>query len=121
MHKPHMNRTLRVAVVVSFALAGCKTSNEVQITAEQPVSVVKPRSEPIFYNGKTYKLDFGPIGATTTYQMTVSGMSVSQKKDAVAVATSSLAYFACPDGQRGKLQNEPAYVGAKWNMQARCG
>ena len=24
-------------------------------------------------------------------------------------------------GQRGKLQNEPAYRDAKWRMQAKCG
>ena len=53
--------------------------------------------------------------------MTVSGMSAKQRKDAEAVATSSLAYFACPEGQRGRLQNTPAFTNAKWHMQAKCG
>jgi hypothetical protein len=53
--------------------------------------------------------------------MTISGMSAKQQKDAEAVATSSLGYFACPEGQRGKLTTNPAYSGGKWRMQARCG
>jgi hypothetical protein len=53
--------------------------------------------------------------------MSVSGMTSKQQKDAEAVATSSLGYFACPDGQKGKLQSKPAYKDAKWRMQARCG
>jgi hypothetical protein len=53
--------------------------------------------------------------------MTVSGMTAKQQKDAEAVATSSLGYFACPEGQRGKLQNKPSFASAKWRMQAKCG
>ena len=53
--------------------------------------------------------------------MVVSGMSASQQKDAVAVATSSLGYFACPEGQKGKLLANPAYAGGKWRMPAKCG
>ncbi len=53
--------------------------------------------------------------------MAVSGMTPKQQKDAIAVATSSLAYFACPDGQRGKLTQNPVYAESKWRMKARCG
>jgi len=79
-----------------------------------------PRSEPIFYNGKTYRLDFAPKGSNL-FEMAVSGMGPSQQKDAAAVATSSLGYFACPEGQKGKLQAKPVYTGGQWRMQARCG
>ena len=41
--------------------------------------------------------------------------------DAVAVATSSLGYYACPEGQKGRLQGNPVYADAKWRMQAKCG
>ncbi len=94
-----------------------------RITNEKPEPApakVASRSEPIFYNGKTYKLDFSPRSGGA-YDMTVSGMSAGQQKDAVAVATSSLGYFACPDGQKGRLQNSPSYANAKWRMQAKCG
>ena len=64
--------------------------------------------------------DFRPNGAGT-YDMAVSGMGPKQRKDAVNVATSSLSYYACPDGHRGRLLGEAAYTDAKWRMQAKCG
>ena len=113
-----------ILLAASLALAGCNSDPSVRITNDKPVAAAKPvpqsRSEPIFYNGKTYRLDFAAAGGGT-YNMAVSGMSAKQKSDAVNVATSSLAYFACPDGQRGKIQNTPAYTDAKWRMQAKCG
>ncbi len=119
MIKQSLNHLVLVAATAAL-LAGCKTGSTVRIENAKPQPVAASRSEPIFYNGKTYQLDFGPSGAGT-YDMAVSGMGPKQRKDAVAVATSSLGYFACPDGQKGRLQNEPAYADAKWRMQAKCG
>ena len=101
-------------------LAACSQDPAVRITREKKAPPAVARSEPIFYNGKTYRLDFSPREAGV-YDMAVSGMSAKQRKDAEAVATSSLGYFACPEGQRGKLQNTPSYTEAKWRMQAKCG
>ena len=102
-------------------LAACASKSNVRITNDKPVAVqTKSRSEPIFYNGKTYHLDFNSSGGND-FAMAVSGMGPGQKKDAVAVATSSLGYFACPDGQKGRLTGEPVYSGDKWRMQAKCG
>ncbi len=110
-----------VLTAMALTLSACKTGNEVRITSGGPPTVqTGSRSEPIFYNGKTYHLDFSS-GGSGLFDMAVSGMGPKQKKDAVAVATSSLGYFACPEGQRGRLQNEPAYADAKWRMQAKCG
>ena len=117
--KPEMNRLILLAAI-GAALAGCKSASTVRITNEKPAVQTAPRSEPIFYNGRTYQLDFRSGGAGI-FDMAVSGMGPKQRKDAVAVATSSLGYYACPDGQRGRLQNEPAYANAKWRMQAKCG
>lgn len=109
-------------LLVASGLAACSNDPSVRITSGKPQAAPAPqaRSEHVFYNGKTYKLDFSPRGGGL-YDMTVSGMSGKQQKDAEAVATSSLGYFACPEGQRGKLQNTPSYANAKWRMQARCG
>lgn len=116
------SRRLILAAALGVALSACNADDpSVRITHEKPPAPpVAARSEPIFYNGKTYHLDFRPTTGGV-YDMAVSGMSPKQQKDAVAVATSSLAYFACPDGQRGKLQGTPAYADAKWRMQAKCG
>jgi hypothetical protein len=117
--KAYLNH-LALACCCAALLAGCKEASKVRISSETPQPVMAPRSEPIFYNGKTYHLDFAPSGSGV-YDMAVSGMGPKQKKDAVNVATSSLSYFACPDGHRGKLHTEPAYADAKWRMQAKCG
>jgi hypothetical protein len=119
-------RTLIPGVILLVAagalLSSCGNDPGVRITSEKPTAAAQPaaRSEPVFYNGKTYRLDFSPKGGGL-YDMSVSGMSAKQQKDAEAVATSSLGYFACPEGQRGKLQSNPSYANAKWRMQARCG
>lgn len=116
-----MKRIVLLAAAAAV-LAGCKTDSSVRVTNDKPQKVqMASRSEPIFYNGKTYHLDFSPVGQSGLFNMAVSGMGPKQKSDAVAVATSSLGYFACPDGQKGRLQNEPAYAASKWQMQARCG
>jgi hypothetical protein len=115
-----LNRFALLAAI-GLSLAACKSASDVRITNDKPEAPQSPpRSEPIFYNGKTYRLDFSPRDGGV-YDMAVSGMSSGQKKDAIAVATSSLGYFACPDGQKGRLQNEAAYSGSKWRMQAKCG
>jgi hypothetical protein len=111
--------------LLALPLAACNNeASGVRISAEKKAApapmVLKPRSEPIFYNGKTYKLDFAP-GEGGAFDMAVGGMTAKQEKDAVAVATSSLRYFACPDGKTGKLTNKPAYASGAWKMQARCG
>lgn len=123
-----MAHALNIAflALLTGALLGCSpTTNNVRVTAEKPapvsqVPVAKARSEPVFYNGKTYHLDILP-GQAGIFAMTVKGMTAAQNKDAVAVATSSLRYFACPDGKTGLLTNAPAYEAAVWRMSARCG
>jgi hypothetical protein len=120
-----MNRLL--SSLCLLLLAACTSAdNGVRVTAqvpEKPVpkkAVPQTRTEPVFYNGKTYQLHFAPA-APGTYAMTVSGMSAGQGKDAEAVATSSLRYFACPDGKTGKLTDTPRYESAIWRLTARCG
>jgi hypothetical protein len=111
-----------ILLAAAFGLVACGESPDVRVTRNKPASqvVMKPRSEPIFYNGKTYQLDFAPKGPNL-FDMSVSGMTPKQQKDAVAVATSSLGYYACPEGQKGRLQGHPVYADAKWRMQAKCG
>ncbi len=104
-------------------LAGCTTRNKIEITRVKPAPTVqtKSRSEPIFYNGKNYQLDYTFNAAQNAFDMKVSGLGPKQQKDATNIATSSLAYYACPNGQRGKLIGTPAYVDGKWDLQAKCG
>lgn len=108
-------------LTLCVVLAACASQSNVKINKGGPQAVqTKSRSEPIFYNGKTYQLDYSYLEGEGLFDMRVSGMGPKQQKDAVALATSSLRYFACPDGQTGKLQGQPAYDGGQWRMQARC-
>ncbi len=121
-------KAIQSGLVLSFialVLIGCSSRDTgVRVTAEKPaapvVPIAKPRSEPIFYNGKTYHLDFAPSSGGV-FAMVVKGMNAKQQKDAVAVATSSLRYFACPEGKTGVLDNKPSYNGSTWSMNAHCG
>jgi hypothetical protein len=111
---------LTICVCILAVVAGCSSGRKFRMTSQQTVQT-KPRSEPIFYNGKTYRLDYAYAEDRRAFDMKVSGMSARQERDAVAVATSSLRYFACLDGQQGQLIGAPAYDGGVWSLQAKCG
>ena len=63
-HKAAMMDRILICLSLALALAACKTDSTVRITNEKPVAAVpQSRSEPIFYNGKTYQLDFRPAAS----------------------------------------------------------
>lgn len=116
-----MNFNIILIGAAALLLTSCANST-VRVTNSKAQTVqTKPRSESIFYNGKTYRLDYDHADGTGAFDMRVSGMGPAQQSDAVAVATSSLGYFACPDGQKGQLTGEPAYGDSVWRLRARCG
>lgn len=108
-------------VICALVLLGACTSSKVNINRGTATVQTKSRSEPIFYNGKTYQLDYTYSEAQGTFDMKVSGLSPKQQQDATNIAISSLGYFACPDGQRGKIRGMPIYVDGKWSLLAKCG
>jgi lipopolysaccharide export system protein LptC len=119
-----MKRCLIIPLCL-LVLAGCSSGdNGVRVSKTKPEAApVKPiaaRTEPVFYNGKTYTLKFAP-SSQGSYAMSVSGMTAKQKTDATNVATSAIRYFACPDGKTGKLTEQPLYINSEWRMSARCG
>lgn len=119
-----MKHTL-MTIMAAVTLAACSQTKEPpRVTHEKPAAPapkqVAGRTEPIFYNGKTYSLRFSPA-ANGVYDLALSGMSAAQGKDAVNVGTSAIRYFACPDGKTGKLTTSPRYVENRWIMAARCG
>jgi hypothetical protein len=105
----------------ALALCACVSNSNIRVTNEASPSGLqaKARSEPVYYNGKTYQFGLQPE-AGGAFNLTVEGMTATQQKDAVAVATSSLRYFACPDKQTGKLETGPRYEAGRWLMRGRC-
>ena len=101
-------------------LAACNEQDKAaRISTEKTMPAPTARSEPVFFNGKTYQFDITPRGQGG-YDLGVSGMSAKQEKDAVQLATSSMRYFACPDGKSAHLIGKPSYAGGKWKMAANC-
>ena len=119
-----MNRFL-ILILAVFGLAACSQDPAgVRITKQEPAAApavvqAQPKSEPVFYNGKVYQVNFAPDPAGG-YAMAVSGMSAAQQKDSVAIATSSLRHFACKTSQSGKLLTQPQYNGGQWRMSVHC-
>ena len=122
-----MNRNVLALLCVSLLAAACsKPAGTVDINSGGPRTVqTQSRSEPIFYNGKHYALNYTYNDAMKAFDVKVSGTTTAMKpdsqKDAVNIAFSSLGYFACPEGQRGRLVGSPKFNGGVWALQARCG
>jgi hypothetical protein len=104
-------------------LAACsqKEAGDVRFThnAASPVQTAS-RSEPVFYNGRTYRLDYSYQTTSNSFDARVSGMKQTQMADAVGLTTSAIGHFACPSG-RGKLAGTPSYETGVWSVPAACG
>ncbi len=114
-----MKKLMAIACILVLP-AACTTRSKIEVSHVAPTVQTKSRSEPIFYNGKNYQLDYAFNEALGVFDMKVSGLGPNQHKDATNIATSSLAYYACPDGLHGRLTGAPSYVEGKWALQAKC-
>jgi hypothetical protein len=121
-----MKLTALSVLGLAALLAACSKGGNVDINSGSAHKVqTQSRSEPIFYNGKHYALKYTYNDSTKAFDMKVSGTTTAMKpdsqKDAINIASSSLGYFACPGGQRGRLVGSPKFNGGTWALQARCG
>ncbi len=114
-------KNVGLVICVFAVLTGCAAKPDISVNRGPATVQTGSRSEPIYYNGKTYKLDYTYSEAQGLFDMRISGLGPRQQQDAINIAISSLGYFACPDGQRGKIKGLPIYVDRKWNLFAQCG
>ncbi len=117
-----MKNCLSVALSAMLLTACSQEPAGVRITQEAPPAAaitVKPKSEPIFYNGKTYQVSVAPAGNGAA-QISIAGMSANQTKDASGLATSALHHFTCKDSQKAVLQAPPKFEGAIWKATGGC-
>ena len=118
-------RLNHLALLISaLALAACaQDAGGVRVTnavpAPDPVAAPPSKVEPIFYNGKTYKvaMSTNPDG---TVAMRIPGMGKDQQKDATGLATSALHHYNCKDSQKIELAAQPAFDGTGWFAAGRC-
>ncbi|MBI2719116.1 MAG: hypothetical protein HY245_07175 [Rhizobiales bacterium] len=117
-----MSFAYRLACLAAVAtLAACARDNNVSITRGTPTVQTQARSEPVFYNGKTYRLDYAFNDASQSFDLKVNGMGAKQQKDAAALASSALGHFACPSSKPARLLAAPSYAGGVWSVAGRCG
>ena len=115
-----MKKALAISVAI-IALAGCSSKPKVDVKRSAPSEIqTTSRSEPIFYNGKTYQLDYSFNDDRNLFDMKVSGLGPNNKQDAINIATSALSYYSCPDSRRGRLQGQPVFNAGKWDVKAMC-
>jgi hypothetical protein len=123
MHYERMVKKCVVVAAVAAALVACTSKSNVDVTSGGSVQT-KSRSEPIFYNGQHYNVNYTYNETLRLFDMKVKGTSVtmtpSDRNTAAAIATSALRYFACPDSQSGRLIGQPQFSSAVWSMQAKC-
>ena len=109
-----------------IGLGGCQTTTG-SVYGDRATSGVA-HTEPVHFNGQRYRVTF-------TYQSSFSGYDVSvvrpasplrdsgrDKSASVEVMTSSLAHFACANGQKAKVTpGSTAFAtGNAWTLKARC-
>ncbi len=112
-------------IILSLVLAGCSSEpSGVRIAKETvappaPAPVAAAKSEPVFFNGKTYNFSVAPDGQGT-YALAIAGMTASQTKDANQLSSTAFHHFTCKDSQKASLVAPPVYDGKKWTARARC-
>jgi hypothetical protein len=114
-----------LAASVLLLLASCSSPSKVSVTSSGGGAVqTSSRSEPIFYNGQHYQVNYTYNEALRLFDMKVRGTSTTMtpkdRNSATAIATSALRYFACPDSQSSRLVGEPQFASATWSLKAKC-
>ncbi len=110
-----------VLIVLIAALGACASKPKVDVKRSEPEIQTNSRSEPIFYNGKTYQLDYVYNPGQSLFDMKVSGLGPNNKQDAINIATSALGYYSCPIRSAAACRARLAYAGGKWDLKAMCG
>jgi len=109
--------------LLALTLAACTNGAQgVRLTHDVPPTTtpaLAAKVEPVFYNGKTYKVSITP-NDDGTIAMRIAGMGAGQDKDATALATSTLHHFACKDSQKAVLAAPPAFDGTGWFAAGHC-
>lgn len=113
--------------VTGLLVAGC-SQNKPRVVSS-PYSDGVNHSEPVFYNGKHYKMRFRYQSHVNTYAVNVSGKGgrklggkPGDQKIVSDMVSSAIGHFACARGQRGRVvPGSQRHSNGAWNMQAKCG
>jgi len=121
-----MMRNAGLVVVMAMVLGAC-AQNRARVVSSPYASGVQ-YSEPVFYNGKNYKMDFRYQAARNAYDVKVSGKGgrrlgskPGDQKIVSDMVSSAIRHFACANGQKATvLPGTARSQNGAWAMQARC-
>ncbi len=116
-----------VFIALALLVVGC-SQNKPRVVSS-PYASGKTQTEPVFYNGKHYRLKFRYIATRDAYDVNIigkGGRSLGAKPgDQVIVSdvvTSAIRHFGCARGQKARiLAGTARHSGGSWNMSAQCG
>lgn len=116
-----MNRYLILAALLltacSHDAAGIRIAHDGPAPA--PATAIPARTEPVFFNGKTYSMGLNPDGQGG-YGISVAGMTANQAKEAAELTKTAFHHFTCKDSQVAKLNSPPTFDGSRWNSHGHC-
>ncbi len=122
-----MTRRLTVLLGASLILASCESPKPAQIVSQPPINDSASHSEPVYYNGKHYKVDFKFSRPHNAFNVKVSGAGrklgsgEGDQKIVEQIAISAVRHFACPGRTKGQVvPGTTRHTGSAWELQARC-
>ena len=92
-----------------------------------PYAQGQAHTEPLFYNGRTYQVQFRHIVAEQVFDVNVSapgrslGKTPADSRIVSEVGRNAINHFACKDDQKAQIVDgsvQPGTVG--WKMRAQC-
>ena len=119
-------RRIIVGGLMLLSLAGC--SNRQASVARNPYADGVTHTEPVFYNGKHYNMQFRFAAAQNLYDVNIAGRGgralggkPGDERIISEVAASALGHFTCARGQKGRvIPGTVRHTGKSWNLKARC-
>ena len=118
---------ITVLMALTMMMTGC-AQNKPRVVSS-PYASGKTQTEPVFYNGKHYRLKFKYIAVRNAYDTNIIGKGgrplggkPGDKIIVSSVVSSAIRHFACARGQKANiLPGSARHSSGSWNMMAQCG
>jgi len=112
---------------LGLGLAGCESPAPQARVVSVPVNADVAHSEPVYYNGKHYQVDFKYSRPLNAFNVKVSGKGrplgggEGDRKIVEQIAISAVRHFSCPSRFKGQVvPGTTRHTGSAWELQARC-
>ncbi len=118
---------MTVLVILVSACAAEKPKLAVVNDNPSPYAQGQTHTEPLYYNGRTYRVQFRHIIEQKVFDVNVSvpgrqlGSTSGDARIVTEVGRNAVNHFACRSSQKAQIvPDSPAPANGGWNMQAKC-